>query len=389
MTPVLGIIFLFFLAYIGAFIYQRYHLAGGWIKIVLFSGSLNLVIGYLIGPNILGLLSDEIISKIYVLLGLVLGWAGFLIGLQVRASELKRFQPSYYLYSGLNFLLTFLGIMLIIILIDWIMKLSLQLPVIIIVSVLGTVSSPILVGLLKEKLNLRGPLIHLLQFSVALDNVVGVIFFGITMLLFNQYYYQNILVLVVVFGSIVFSIIMSWLFYKISIRIDNLHQFFLVLIGFLLVIVGVALNLNQSVLMISFIFGVVLTNLPVDTRKLYQSIDSAEKPLYYLMMIFIGAIMGKIVIDYILIMIVLALLRIIIKYLAGNISRFPFSTFREHDSRIGLPKIGMGGVALAMALDFHLSSQDNFTQMILFIVSAMAITNVLVSTGIFRTFRNE
>ena len=389
MTPILGIIFLFFLAYIGAFVYQRYHLGTGWIKVLLYSGSLNLVIGFLIGPHLLGLLSNEIISKLYVLLGLVLGWAGFLIGLQVKFSELKRFQSTYYLFSGINFLITFLGIVSIIFMIDYFLDLSLDLPVIILSAILGSVSSPILIGLLKENLNLRGPLIHLLQFSVALDNVVGVILFGLTMLFVNHFFTQGVHVITMIFGSILFSIFMSWLFYKISITIDNLHQFFLVLIGFLLVIVGVALNLNQSVLLISFLFGVVLTNLGVDIRKLYQSIDSAEKPLYYLMMIFIGAIIGEIVFEYLVIMLFLVVLRILIKYFAGNLARLSVSSLRNHDSRIGLPKIGMGGIALAMALDFHLSSQNDFSQIVLFLVSAMAITNVVISTGVFRIFRNK
>jgi len=389
MTPLLGIIFLFFLAYIGSFLYQRYKLATGWVKVLLYSGSLNLVIGYLIGPHFFGLLSDVIIGKLYVLVGLVLGWAGFLIGLQAKVSEMRRFQRTYYLYSSLNSVLTFIGIFLVIFLMDFLLQLSLELPVIILTSILGTVSSPILVGLLKEKLNLRGPLIHLLQFSVALDNMVGVIGFGLTMLFVNQLFYQDVHIISMILGSFLFSVFMAWLFYKISIMIDNLHQFFLVLIGFVLVVVGVALNLNQSVLLISFLFGAVLTNLPVDTRKLYQSIDNAEKPLYYLMMIFIGAIIGKIVFEYLIIILILVSLRVAIKYLAGNLARYPFQSTRIHDSRIGLPKIGMGGVALAMALDFHLSSQNEFSQILLFIVSAMAITNVVISTGVIKTFMSE
>jgi len=389
MTPLLGIIFLFILAYIGSFLYERYHLATGWTKVLLYSGSLNLVIGYLIGPHFFGLLSDAIIGKLYVLVALVLGWAGFLIGLQAKVSELKRFQSTYYLYSGLNFLLTFFGLFFILFFMDLVFKLNLDLPVIILLAILGTVSSPILVGLLKEKLNLRGPLIHLIQFSVALDNMVGVICFGLVTLFIKQFFYKDVHILVMIFGSFLFSLFMSWLFYKISIMIDNLHQFFLVLIGFVLVIVGVALNLNQSVLLISFIFGVVLTNLPVDTRKLYQSIDNAEKPLYYLMMIFIGAIIGKIGIEDLLIVLIMVVFRLAIKYLAGNFARFPLRTLRIHYSRIGLPKIGMGGIALAMALDFHLSSQSDFSQNILLIVSVMAITNVIISAGVFRTFRSK
>jgi len=389
MTPLLGIIFLFILAYIGSFLYHRFHFETGWVKVILYSGSLNLVIGYLIGPHFFGLLSDAIIGKLYVLVGLVLGWAGFLIGLQAKITELKRFQSKYYLFSGFNFFITFIGMFSILFFIDQTFNSFPGLPVIILTAILGTVSSPILVGLLKEKLNLRGPFIHLIQFSVALDNMVGVIFFGLTMLFVNKFFYQGVHIFSMILGSFLFSIFMSWLFYKISIKIDNLHQFFLVLIGFVLVIVGVALNLNQSVLLISFIFGVVLTNLSVDTRKLYQSIENAEKPLYYLMMIFIGAIIGRIDFEHLFIILILVILRIAVKYLAGNLSRISFRTLRNHNSRIGLPKIGMGGIALAMALDFHLSSLNDFSQFILLIVSAMTITNVVISTGVFRTFRRE
>ena len=127
MTPLLGIIFLFILAYIGSFIYERYHLGTGWTKVLLYSGSLNLVIGYLIGPHFFGLLSDTIIGKLYVLVALVLGWAGFLIGLQAKVSELKRFQSTYYLYSGLNFFLTFIGLFIIVFFMDLVFKLYIDL----------------------------------------------------------------------------------------------------------------------------------------------------------------------------------------------------------------------------------------------------------------------
>lgn len=389
MTPFLGIIFLFILAYVGSFIYQQYHLSTGWTKLLLYSGSINLFIGYLIGPNSFGLLSNVIIGKLYVLVGLVLGWAGFLIGLQVKRSELKRFQSTYYYYSSLNFIITFLGIISFVIFINLILNLQLEPAIIILMSILGTVSSPILVGLLKEKYNLRGPFIHLIQFTVALDNIIGVVFFGITMLFINRFFHQDFQILLLILVSFFFSISMSWLFYKISTMIENIHQFFLVLIGFVLIIVGFALNLNQSVLLVSFLFGIVLTNLPVDTRKLYQSIDNAEKPLYYLMMIFIGASIETIKIEYLLVVPLIIILRILVKYLAGNLAKWPFRSLPVHDSRIGLPKIGMGGIALAMALDFHLSLQNSISQMILFIVSAMAVTNVVISTVVFRTFKSK
>ena len=389
MTPLLSIIFLFIVAYTGSFLYQKYHLASTWLMAPLYSGSLNLVIGYVIGPESFGLLSGEIIGKLYVLVGLVLGWAGFLIGLQAKSSELKRFQNSYFFYSGLNFLLMLLGMIAVISILNIILDLTLGILMIILTAILGTVSSPILIGLIKQYLKLRGPLIHLLQFSVALDNMIGVIIFGLSMLLINQSLFKDLHILFIIFGLLIFSIFMAWLFSRISRRIDDPQQFFLVLIGFLLVLVGFSINLNLSVLLISFLFGVVLTNLPIDTRKLYQSIAGAEKPLYYLMMVFIGASISSISLEILGLALLMVILRVLMKYFSGYMSRLPLVSAERPDSRIGIPHIGMGGIALAMVLDFHISAMNLFSQNLLFIISVMTITNALLSTMVFKSLKNR
>lgn len=355
----------------------------------LYSGSLNLVIGYLIGPHGFNLFSEDIIGKLYVLVGLVLGWAGFLIGLQAKFKELKRFQSSYYFFSTFNFLLTFIGMFTIVFILNLLLNLSLDASVLILTSILGTVSSPILIGLLKVRLKLRGQFIHILEFSAALDNMYGVVAFGIVMLFLNKFFYISFHFIILILGSIIISAFMAWLFFRMSRLIDNLQQFFLVLIGFLLILVGISLNLNISMLLIAFIFGVVLTNLPVDTRKLYQSIASAEKPLYYLMMIFIGASISNLTKEVFIIVILLVFLRITLKYLSGYISRLPFVSVEKLDARIGLPQIGMGGIALAMALDFHLSVMNDTSQAILVIVSLMSIANVLIATAVFKMLRSK
>lgn len=369
--------------------YQKYNLGTGWIKVFLYSGSLNLVIGYLIGPHVFGLLSDDIMGKLYVLVGLVLGWAGFLIGLQAKIGELKRFQRSYYTYSMLNFICILTGLLALIIILNQVLDLSINYPTILIVTILGTVSSPILLGLLKERLKLRGPFIHLLQFSVGFDNMLGVIVFGLSMLLISQKFYQNVHFSILILAALTFSAFMAWLFIRISDLIDNVQQFFLVLVGFLLVIDGVALNLNISVLLISFVFGVVLTNLPVDTRKLYQSIANAEKPLYYLMMVFIGSSIGVISWEIALIVVLFTVMRLGIKYVTGYLSCLVLESENKPNPKIGLSQIGMGGIALAMALDFHLSMFNQLSRDILFVVSMMAILNVIISPFVFRALEKK
>lgn len=301
--------------------------------------------------------------------------------------ELKRFQSGYYFFSSLNFLLTFIGMFITIAICNRLLELSFDIPTLILSAILGTVSSPILIGLLKIRLRLRGQFIHILEFSVALDNMFGVITFGAVILFLNKFFYFSFHFGLLILGSVLISAFMAWLFVRMSRLTDNPQQFFLLLIGFLLILVGISLNLNISMLLIAFIFGFVLTNLSIDTKRLYLSIASAEKPLYYLMMIFIGASVGNLTNAVLILIIPLVLLRILVKYFSGYLARLPFISVEKLDVRIGLPQIGMGGIALAMALDFHLSVGNNISQTILIIISLMSIANVLIATAVFKMLR--
>ena len=104
MTPLLSIILLFLIAYVGFTLYKKYGVSRFWLKLLVDSGSIHLFIGVLVGPHLLQLLSVEILGQLNFLIALVLGWAGFLIGLQVKIIEFKRFQKSYFLFSSTFFI---------------------------------------------------------------------------------------------------------------------------------------------------------------------------------------------------------------------------------------------------------------------------------------------
>ena len=133
----------------------------------------------MIGPNTLGLLTDTVLNQLNVLVGLVLGWTGFLIGLQAKRTELRRFQKSYFLFATLNMVYMLIGVIIITYFAAKILNIQIGNPYLITFAIMATVSSPILIGALKRDLKIRGQVIHLLQFSVAYDNMLGILFFGI------------------------------------------------------------------------------------------------------------------------------------------------------------------------------------------------------------------
>ncbi len=239
-----------------------------------------------------------------------------------------------------------------------------------------------MIGFIKNELKVRGSLIHLLQFSVALDNVFAVVLLGLFMIIINPHFGFDISSILIVLGAMVFSSIMAWMFYKISDKIKNEQQYFLLLIGFLLTTAGVSLNLGISMLFLAFVFGVVLTNSPASTRKLYHSIAEVEKPLYYLLVIFTGATIGRPSFAFVIIAMAFVLVRIISKLIAGYFSRQIIVEKESIPLHHGLAHIGMGGVALAMVLDYHLSVSSDLSEFFVFLAAVSVITNVIISSWI-------
>ena len=375
MTPLLNFIILLIIVYIGSIIYPKIKIKSSWLKGFSYLGSLYLIIGIIIGPNILKLLTTDIIKQLNVLVSFVLGWTGFLIGLQAKKSELKRYMKSYFLFASMNFMLVFFSFFIILYLFTSVKLFTLTLIDHVVICIIASASSPILIGILKHDFKLRGQIIHLLQFSVGFDNMLTVLLFGFSLMIFNH----DLNFLVTEFGFILITIILiyiiAWIFYRLTRQIENNKQFFLLLIASLIIIVGIALNLKISILFSSFIFGIILTNLPINTRKLYQSILNAEKPLYFLMLLFIGASIGDVSLNLLYLLFAFIFLRYLVKCGIGFIARLPILKQERPIATIGLTFIGIGGVGIALPLDYFLVNHTDISEAILFIVAGTLLLN--------------
>jgi Kef-type K+ transport system membrane component KefB len=372
MTPLLNFILLLLIAYVGSTLYHRYENSPLWLKSIIYSGSVHLLIGLLIGPNFLNLLSPDVLDQLDVIIGFVLGWTGFLIGLQGKRSVLIRFQKSYYLFSTLNFICMFSLFLLLLYLCSQIFNIQFSIMHIALLALMGTVSSPIWIAVLRRDFKLRGTIGHLLQFSIAFDNMLGVFFLGMVLLIVNPHTALSISGIYFIFLALALIGIISWIFYIITEKVTDVQQYFLILIGVILLVVGIAMNLNISILFFSFLFGLIITNMPIATRKLYQSIANAEKPLYVIMLVFIGAYVQSISWTICIMLCIFISLRILLKYFSGFLARLPIVSTERPIRAIGLTHLGMGGVSLAFALDYY-RMDTNPTSYIILVISVGAV----------------
>jgi len=75
------------------------------------SGAAFLLVGYLLGPDLLSILDEKTATELYPLSGLVTGWVGLMYGLQLDLPFMKRLTPPFmlavFLDTGVTLLLFF------------------------------------------------------------------------------------------------------------------------------------------------------------------------------------------------------------------------------------------------------------------------------------------
>lgn len=378
MTPLLSLVLIVILAYVGTVFFQNPLSKSLIIKGLSLSGLHYLILGFILGPNIFNLLNSNILNELSVIQSFVLGWTGFLIGLQINFKQMKRFQQNYYWTSLGNFVFVFLMIFTGSFALCSLLQLKIDLFQIIVLTVATSISSPLIIGVLKKEYNLRGNFIHYIQFQSAYDNMLGIIIIGLVLSWYNYLALEVTKIMMDISIAVIIVILLALLFYYITKEIKNVQQYFLIIIGFLLLIVGTALQLKQSSLFIAFLFGFALANLPINTWKLFQTISNTEKPIYLLLLIFIGANIVNINVIIIVSGILFTLWRMASKYLGGQITLLAFYENKKKRTISSLMGIGMSGVSLAIILDYKMLSGTSNIEILVGII----ITSFFINDGL-------
>lgn len=384
MTPLLSLVLLVLIAFLGSYIFKRLQITALWLKGVAYSGVLYVALGYLIGPDAAELVTKSVSGELNILFALVLGWAGFLIGIQTNVKGLKRFPRRYYLSGTLNFIsVLVLLFVLIWALVQYLNISSVTLVDISLLSVVGAISSPVVLGILIRDYRLDGRLSYRLQFGAAFNNLLGVVVlegvFLVSALFSVGISPERESVLRFVFPVLIvpLSVFIYSMIYEVM---KTRQEKFLLFLSLLFLLVGMAYYFKQSILFISFLFGAGLANIKISSVKLYQTIQELEKPLYVLLLVFAG--MNLRLYENLFVYGLLAgffLIRIVVKVFSHGVllgllekeDKFPLS--------IGLGGVGMGGLTLAVVLDYLLLGHAQTAQLFLFVVIVSLVVNDIIA----------
>lgn len=356
MDPFVPTLILILLALLGArFSFSTISIPPG-PRLVFRTGTHFLFLGLALGPHALGVLTEEAVRQLFPLLGLGLGWIGFLFGLQLDRRSLRQFPPVFLILMLGQAILTFfffLGL-------GWLTLLLLgqrgEVQGLLLVGAAATacISTPAGIALISTNFLVRGKVRDLLFFVASLDALVGITGLQIAYSIFPP----GALVaefsvgpdLLWIFVALGLGVVCGILFLWLTRPRPGGEELVLFLLGIAAFSSGAALQLQLSPLFVSVTMGAVVANLSPEPQRVYRVLQEWEKPIYVVFLILAGALLNFPTLWILPLALGYALIRAGGKVLGNmvmvRIIPLPFPT----PKRFGLGLLPQGGISLAMAI---------------------------------------
>lgn len=356
MDPLLGTLVLILLALVGSRLSFSNERVPQGPRLLFRTGTHFLVLGFIVGPSGLGLLTAESAVGLSPILALGLGWVGFHFGLQFDRESLGHFPWKYHLlamgqaavtfglFLGIGYAaLRFLGVA------------EDASPVLLVgAAAAASVTTPACIAMVSSNFMVRGDVRDLLFFIGSLDAVVGIVALQVAYSIFRPTVAGTgsselspvALVGVAVGLGVVLGIIFVWLVR----RRPAAEELVLFVLGICALAAGLALQWALSPLFVSLVMGVVVANWASHRQRVFNLLERWEKPVYLSFLMLSGALLQTPSPTLVALALGYVALRAISKSAgaAALVSVIPFGF--DVPRRLGLGLIPQGGISLAMAV---------------------------------------
>ena len=378
---------LILLAFLGSRLIVRRKRFHSPLTFLFLSGLIYIFVGYYLGRGVLNVLSLQVLQGLTPLIGLGLGWIGFLFGFQLELKYLRRFPGKYLGLSYLQFLFTFVVVFFGIFFLLKVLYVSepsfLLHGMAMALGLLISLNSPTLINASLTLFPTRGQYFYLARFLVSVSGFWGVV--GLALLFsFWQFPFLESKVftsgVIRLLASTVFPVLIGFLFHVLTRKKNQEQDLLVYLLGLVFFVSGAAFYFNLSPLYLGMVLGITFSNLTKIQEKLYPLLLSTEKPLFIVFLLLIGAL-WEFNIDYkIALLVVLIFVLRVIGYTAslpiiGLVLRFPLKL----SPAFGLSFLSSGGIGVAFAVSLKLAYPLPLTDILLSVALLSIITGEILS----------
>jgi hypothetical protein len=324
-------------------------------------GAEYVVIGFLLGPRVTGLLDAGQVQDLTPIVSLALGWLGMLLGTYFRLPTMALIEGDYIRVAFAEALATF-GIALGALLALFRYVVEAPWPDAAVLSgtlaAVATLSSPVAVDAVVDRFRVRSRVPPVLQLAARMDALVAVVAFGLVLAIFHQgdvapgvrpptaTEWAVINVAVGVASGVLFH-----LFLGPRGHLDE-GRLFVALAGAIVVASGASYYLNLSPIFTNLILGVILVNSGGAHRDVARLLLSTERPVYLALLLFAGAAWSPGSVDLLFIAPLFVLIRVGARFLGGAIAGTHVAPPELRSAGLGRGLLALGGLGVALAVNY-------------------------------------
>src|SRR5690625_192095 len=312
-----------------------------------------LIGGLLIGPSVLGIISDEMIGNLEFISQISLAFIAFSIGLSFKFNYLKRMGLTPFVITILEATLAVLFVQIVLFLAGF------ELPLVLVLGSIAAATAPAATVMVIRQYRAKGPVTDMLLSVVAIDDAVAIVLFGfsatiaqtmigsvrstsLTLSLLTPIF--DIIIAIII--GVIVAVIVKYLFKVFTTRGGQLS----VLLAGVLLTTGLAIMFNVSDLLANMALGLVVTNISLEAQVMDDMIEYITPPIYMMFFVLSGAKLQLNVITSIgLIGIIYIVFRVAGKIAGARLGAEIMKTSSNVKKYLGPMLIPQAGVAIGLA----------------------------------------
>ena len=375
----------FVLILIVAAAYLAAHWAFEWLghRYMLISGAEYLLLGILLGPQVSGVLRASVLDAFAPFMTLALGWMGAVVGSHFHLPRLVRTRGELIRVAFTEATLSLLvAAALLTAALAWLYQLPLgdTVPPAVALGAIAVASSPAGVAMLTRRLVRRGLVVRQIEVTTGVDAFTAIVAFSLVLCIAHVAPPSNVRVPTPTEWAVIsvaIGCVGGALFHLFVGSERNVDRLFISIGGAVILASGAAAYLRLSPLLPAMLIGAVLANTRHNRDEIRAALTRVERPLYFVLLIFAGAAWDPGTTAWWMIpAFVFVVVRTFAKLTSARLAAFFNGLLPSLGARWGRALLGQGGLAIAIALDYHLFHGDLLLPDVVF---SAAVASVLLT----------
>lgn len=324
------------------------------LRLVLSTGTHFLLLGFLLGPEVSGLLGPHLLESFSPAIVLGLGWIGLLFGMQFEPRALAALDRREVTAGLAQALVAFLvlaaagaaGV-------AWLGGGRQALLLVLAAAAVASISTPTGLGIVFGSAPVSGALSRLLSVAASLDGAVGLGALAVVLAFFHPATPDGIVTLLRwLAASVLLGVFAGWLLVSVTRQRPERQELVLFLLGLALLAAGTQAFFHLSALFGAAVAGAFVALVSPSPQRIQDALTRWEKPVHVIFLLLSGALLRWPGWQVVPLVVAYVLLRAGAK-LAGGLTCLPALASGSRTPGLGLGLLAQGGLSIAMAISIR------------------------------------